>query len=391
MITMVSDEMVNLTKINAVLSEFSDNPEKLELFYIFLVSYYRYYREYIEYAVRSGGRWVLLDDLVYEQFRIRGFEPYELFDTFREFMITYKVNSEEAHLLIKTIETRYSSLLRELINKRITGIDSKQKDLLKEFVTYYFFVEEGREYIDWGSFIKLKERLGEESFNELYRLLLSRGIIIVHGYRSITSRGPVDHIGLKIPPWARQHLESVFKDYIAYHELASRKILQELEEKLRGKCPICGKPIGENQKYTVIYGFKIHYDECYKVWRERLKNIHVHLSSDYGTTLAKEFLALDIIKGNYSYEVPVSKKSLGYPFLGSRRVDLVISSDDTDWIIEVERKLNYEAIGQVLVYATLWRINNPHKKIAKAIVTEYADKELLEVAKILNIKVFTKV
>ncbi len=305
-------------------------------------------------------------------------------------MNTFNVNSKEVHLLIKITETKYSNVLRELINKRISKIDNKQRDLLNKFVVYYFLVEDGRSEINWESFNKLREHLGEDDFNELYKLFLSRGLAIVHGYRSITSRGVADHISLRIPPWSHRYFENLFKDYLAIHELASRKIIHELEEEVLSKCPICGKPMYKGQKHTIVYGFKIHYDECYSVWLKKLKDIWCELTSAYETVLAKEFLALDVIKGSYFCEVPVSRKPIRYPFISSKRIDLVIRSNDVDWIIEVERKLNYEAIGQVLAYATLWRINNPHRKIVKAIITEYADEELLEVAKILNIKVFTK-
>ncbi len=47
------------------------------------------------------------------------------------------------------------------------------------------------------------------------------------------------------------------------------------------------------------------------------------------------------------------------------------------WIIEVVRPLNYKAIRQVLACATLWRINNPYRKIVKATMAEYVDKRTL--------------
>ncbi len=76
--------MDNSTKVITILYNFAENPGKMELLYIFLVTYYQYYREYIEYVVHSGGRWILLQDLVYEQFRARGFDPSKPFNEFQK-------------------------------------------------------------------------------------------------------------------------------------------------------------------------------------------------------------------------------------------------------------------------------------------------------------------
>lgn len=374
-----------------LLNDFVRDPERLELLYIFLVSYYLYYREYIEYALPKGGRLILRDDLTRMQFRARGFDPDEVFHRLQKVINAYEINEKETDLILRIIESKHSKMLEELIDKRMQGINDEQRDLINKFAAYIFLKEEGREGISWESFIKLEGVLGKDRFNELYKLLVSTGLVIVHGYRSITKQGPVDHIGLAIPAWSYQYLKNVFKNCMEELEYASRKIVRELEEATREKCPVCGKPIREGERHTTIYGFRVHYDKCYRAWRKRISRIQCDLTSDYETILAREFLALGVIKGDYYCEVPLSKKPTYYPFISSKRIDLVIRTEDADWIIEVEKELSYEAIGQVLAYATLQLMNNPSRKIVKAIVAEYADKELLEAAKILNIKVFTRV
>lgn len=393
----IFEEAENMKKVyyilHTLLNDFMKDPVKIELLYIFLVSYYQYYREYIEYVLPRGGRWILLKDLAYMQFKVRGANPEEVFSRLQNVMDTYGVSGREAYTIIRIIESKYSKMLEELIDKRLQRIGDEQGDLIRKFVAFVFFKENGRRNISWESFTKLEGVLGKDQFNELYKLLVSTGLVIVHGYRSITKRGPVDHIGLTIPPWSYRYLKEVFKNYIGELEYASRKIISELEEEIHKKCPICEKPIREGEKYVTIYKFNVHYDKCYRAWQERIRKIQCSLTSDYETVLAREFLALalGIIKGDYYCEVPVSKKLIYYPFISSRRIDLVIRTEDADWIIEVERELNYEAIGQVLAYAILWLMDHPDRKIVKAIVTESADDELLEVANILGIKVFSKI
>ena len=70
----------------------------------------------------------------------------------------------------------------------------------------------------------------------------------------------------------------------------------------------------------------------------------------------------------------------------------MVRTGKVDWIIEVERELNYTAIGQVLVYSILWNIIHPGGRIVRGIVTKSApDKDILNSARILGIKVFSEI
>lgn len=66
-----------------------------------------------------------------------------------------------------------------------------------------------------------------------------------------------------------------------------------------------------------------------------------------------------------------------------------VSIDDLNrhWVIEAERSLNHEAIGQAIVYEMLYGKDNPGVDIQKAIVCGEASADFLQVCKTNNIRV----
>jgi len=162
-----------------------------------------------------------------------------------------------------------------------------------------------------------------------------------------------------------------------------KKTLEKIEEKknIRGACPICGRKILYGEKWTKVFGEVFHVS-CFN------NKVGFLPRAFDERTLGELFKKLDIIPGEYLWEVQVGESTCPHPYLGKKRIDLVIRTQDVDWVIEIERTLNYEAIGQVLVYEELWRKKNPSRKTRKGIICFTAPKDMLEVAEKNDIQVF---
>jgi len=71
-----------------------------------------------------------------------------------------------------------------------------------------------------------------------------------------------------------------------------------------------------------------------------------------------------------------------------KSIDAVgVDDKDTHWVIEAERLLNHEAIGQAIVYEVLYGRDNPGVDIQKAVVCGEASTDFLQVCKTNNIAV----
>lgn len=71
-----------------------------------------------------------------------------------------------------------------------------------------------------------------------------------------------------------------------------------------------------------------------------------------------------------------------------KEIDAVaVDEQNTHWVIEAERCLNHEAIGQTIVYEVLYGKDNPGVAIQKAIVCAEAAPDFLQVCKTKNIAV----
>lgn len=79
------------------------------------------------------------------------------------------------------------------------------------------------------------------------------------------------------------------------------------------------------------------------------------------------------------YEVNIKGKS----------IDLVFEKEDEIWLIEAKKKLNYEALGQILTYQKLYHLYlRSSKNVKLGIVCEETDPDIEAVCKEHNIYVF---
>jgi len=75
-------------------------------------------------------------------------------------------------------------------------------------------------------------------------------------------------------------------------------------------------------------------------------------------------------------------------FTMKKYIDAVCEYQGKTWIIEAKEVLNYEAIGQVLVYEDLYKREYKRENIQKVIACQVADQELLPTCKRLGIVVY---
>jgi len=281
--------------------------------------------------------------------------------------------------------------MEELLLRRLSYLSKEDIELLRSFAAYYFYLEEAQRSINYDILDRLKEAL-ELKASRLYEILVGSGLIIIHGYKSIVSRDKVvEHLGVYVLPWSHGYLKKKFSEYLAVQEDRAREIIRKLEE--MKECTICGKIIAKGEKYTSLYGFKLHLN-CYETWKRRIGQILSSLPkiiSEEERELVAEFYALGAIKGEYLYEQTIPLGRNLHPYIGERRIDLVIRTEDVDWIIEAEGELNYQAIGQALAYSILWSIAHPGRQVLKAALVGTAPEDLMRVARILGIKVFSRI
>jgi hypothetical protein len=114
--------------------------------------------------------------------------------------------------------------------------------------------------------------------------------------------------------------------------------------------------------------------------------------------LIEYFISSGVIDGWYEREVKVGSRIISMRsdvfrhgqavFDWRRSIDLVYHTKDCIWIIEAKRALNFEAIGQVIAYSTLYAEEHPTKIIKRGIVCYSVDEELVRVCKKNDITVF---
>lgn len=72
-----------------------------------------------------------------------------------------------------------------------------------------------------------------------------------------------------------------------------------------------------------------------------------------------------------------------------KSIDLVFQKKDEIWLIEAKKKLNYEALGQVITYKTLYLHKvPPSKEVKLGIVCEGGDSEIEAACKSKGVQVF---
>ncbi|MCK5504537.1 MAG: hypothetical protein KAJ10_05215 [Thermodesulfovibrionia bacterium] len=73
----------------------------------------------------------------------------------------------------------------------------------------------------------------------------------------------------------------------------------------------------------------------------------------------------------------------------AKRVDIVIVKPRVIYVIEVKDRLRPSAIGQALTYKNLYEWQHkPGQEVIPAIVTEYTDPDMLDVARFYGIKIW---
>lgn len=103
------------------------------------------------------------------------------------------------------------------------------------------------------------------------------------------------------------------------------------------------------------------------------------------------FINSGMLKGEFEREVKVGKKIFtaeGGTFDWRKSVDLVCKSGKETWILEGKRRLNYEALGEVLTYAVLYGEDHHGVAVKKGIVCGPLDDELLKACKFYEVTVF---
>ena len=114
--------------------------------------------------------------------------------------------------------------------------------------------------------------------------------------------------------------------------------------------------------------------------------------------LIEYFISSGVIDGWYEREVKVGSKIIPMEsdafkhgraiFDWRRSIDLVYYTRDHVWIIEAKRVLNFEAIGQVIVYSTLYAEEHPTEIVKMGIVCYSADEELIRACRKNGITIF---
>ncbi len=102
--------------------------------------------------------------------------------------------------------------------------------------------------------------------------------------------------------------------------------------------------------------------------------------------LIEKFIS-NIKVGTIEREVEVGKGIVVYDkygnskTIGRYRIDIVWKIGTKTYVIEVKEQLNFESIGQAIVYKELYKQEHPHEDVKSGIVCRFADKEILDVAK----------
>jgi len=105
--------------------------------------------------------------------------------------------------------------------------------------------------------------------------------------------------------------------------------------------------------------------------------------------LLDAFKAKGIIKGNYQPIFPVGRFFKDNFGCNLRFVDAIcVEKSGTIWVLEVERELNYTAIGQAISYKYLYEKDNPGVKTRPSIICSTATQDLKKVCENSQISVF---
>lgn len=103
------------------------------------------------------------------------------------------------------------------------------------------------------------------------------------------------------------------------------------------------------------------------------------------------FIASGTLKGKFEREVKIGKrifKTERGTFDWRKSIDLICETDNETWVIEGKNRLNYEALGEVLTYGTLYAEEFTGKRIKLGIVCSMVEDEILMACRKYGITVF---
>lgn len=348
--------------------------EKIEAFYLFLECYWKFWNMCIKTAVYGGEKYPYRKTVI-EQLKLRGFD--KSFGEFERLCKVYDLKGEKVYAVISYIENKYRDELENLVRKRLKNITEDERNYLEYLVDWCC----SRNEFVIGHFDNFANNMPKDKIEGL-RFLFRTGLLMLGGYTTFGSRDKAYHHDYCfVPLWARPILQGIFKELSKVPEDVETVLGRiEEEKKVRDVCPICNRKVFYGEKWTKVFG-RVFHASCFE------NRVGLLRPTDE-RSLGEVFKRLEIIPGEYLWEVSIGEDKYAHPYLGKRRIDLVIRTKDEDWVIEIERTLNYEAIGQVIVYENLWKERNPYRKVRKGIICFTASKDLLDVAKKENIEVF---
>jgi len=338
--------------------------EKVEAFYVYLVCYWEgfigLYRSNI--PVQSGPYRGFME----RQLELRGCNQY--IDEFERLCNTYLQTLKEIQVLKRYIEEKYKNNLENLVRKRLNNLSEDEKRLLEHLASWcytrteYFRI---RDRYNFKNNLPINDKDAGEEF------LIKNGLLILTGYYTVTTKR-YDYTWYDIPPWIKPIIDETYSKLTEIPKEDENILMRVVEENvIMGSCPLCN---------TDVLGSEIHRKVFSKYFHEQcLKNIGGIPTIGSESSLREYFEKLKIIPGIYYHEVEV----------GGKRIDLIVRTGDTDWIIEIEWKLNYEAIGQVIVYENEWKKNHPGRQTKKAIICAISSQELVQAANKEGIIVFS--
>ena len=112
-------------------------------------------------------------------------------------------------------------------------------------------------------------------------------------------------------------------------------------------------------------------------------------------SILERFIKSGVLKGKFEREVRVGRRIFEEEIEGRKAVfdwrksiDAVCHSEGETWILEVKRPLNYEALGEVIVYSVLYKNTHPSEKVRLGIVCEEVDGEIAEACDNNGVSVF---
>lgn len=116
-------------------------------------------------------------------------------------------------------------------------------------------------------------------------------------------------------------------------------------------------------------------------------------------TIMDAFHAKNILKAEWTYDVPLKIRTAEYPTLmsenekalwnrlTSKRIDAVAETPTEIYVIEIKNRLRPSAVGQALTYKTLYLEQfKPEKPVIAAIIARVDDLDMQHVCDVYNIK-----